>query len=98
MDNIKRTGTGKPNLDPTQNTAPVEPKSGKFEGKLRSISESTPAANELEAVDNLKSRFTKGDLEDPAKREAVLHSAIQELMLDKLPQSMELVETDKQFL
>jgi hypothetical protein len=87
---------GKPAL-PSQNAGPVEPKTGKFEGKLNAGGTDSSAALSP-AVQELKSLFTKRDLDDSGKLDSVLNCAVRKLMLDELPQSAQLGESDKQFL
>ena len=98
MDNIKPPGTSKPAFEPSQNAGPVESKHDKFGGKLqRAAGDATPSTLSP-AVSALKSRFTKRDLEDSTKLDSILSCAVRELMLDEMPQGLQLGEAHKQFL
>jgi len=92
---IKRTE--KSTFEPPKKTESVESKSPKFEGKLRAAGADVPSPTSP-AVSALKSRFSKSDLEDSAKLDSILNSAVRELMVDQLPQAQQLGEADKQFL
>jgi hypothetical protein len=94
---IKPPGPGIPAFDPSQNPGSVESKTGKFEGKLHAGGTDSPAAHSP-AVQELKSLFTKRDLDDSGKLDSVLNCAVRKLMLDELPQSAQLGESDKKFL
>jgi hypothetical protein len=96
--NIKPPGIGKPAFEPPQNTGPVESKSDKFGDKVqRAAGEAIPSLLSS-AVNVLKSRFTKHDLDDSTKLDSILSFTVRELMLDKMPQGLQLGESHKQFL
>jgi hypothetical protein len=95
---IKPPGTGQPIFDPSQNAGSVEQKTGKFEAKLQSAAGSESPSSLSSAVRELKSRFSKHDLDDNTKLDSILNCAVRELMLDKLPQGLQLGESHKQFL
>ena len=95
---IKRSGPPKP-VDPSQSAGPVEStKTGKFEGKLQAASGKQTPSSLSPVISELKSRFSKSDLEDSTKLDSILNYTIRELMLGQLPQALQLGESDKQVL
>ena len=95
---IKPPGTGQPIFDPSQEAGSVEPKTGKFESKLQSAGAGESPSSLSPAVRELKSRFSKRDLDDKTKLDSILNCAVRELMLGELPQGLQLGENDKRFL
>lgn len=98
MENIKPPGTGKPAFDPSQNVGSVESKPDKFAEKLQRTAGEVQPSMSSPGVSALKSRFTKRDLDDSTKLDSIFSSAVRELMLDKMPQGLQLGEANKQFL
>jgi hypothetical protein len=95
---IKKTGSGIPAVDSSQNTGSVEQTRGQFGAKLQPpVSNETPSKMSA-VVASLKSRFSRRDLDNSTKTESIVNTAVRELMLDDLPQAAQLGESDKEFL
>src|SRR5262249_23341076 len=81
----------------SQNTSPVESKTGKFAGKVQQPTSNDTTSTLPAAVRNLRARFTKQDLNDSTKVHSVLNAAAHELM-SELPPALQLKGADKQMV
>src|SRR5262245_62064531 len=95
---IKKTGSGIPAVDSSQNTGSVEQTRGQFGAKLQQPVSNESHSKMSAAVASLRSRFSRRDLDDSTKTESIVNTAVRELMVDDLPQIVPLGEADKEFL